>query len=75
MPTFYVTFGQKSPFRHGWVEIVADNIETANKEAYKVFGAAGWASVYTEENFQKDLFRAGRLGEIIKLPAGYRHHS
>ena len=40
---FLIMFGQKSiPAR--LVEIVADNIETANKEAYSVFGAAGWAS-------------------------------
>ena len=52
--------------RHGWLEIVADNIETANKEDIVFSGAAGWGIVHTEEN-SKRIYSEQVDREIIKL--------
>ena len=73
MPKFYVSFPQKSPLRHGWCEIVADDKEVANDEALRVFGTS-YSAIYREDEFTKDIFRAGRFGEMTKLPKGYKHH-
>lgn len=70
MPTFYVTFGQKSPFRDGYVEIEADDQRIAQVEAFRIFGQY-WSEVYEEDKIKKEFFHAGRIGIKIKLPKGY----
>ena len=89
MPRFCITFDQKSPFRNGWVEIIADDEITARLEAMYAFGGEkGWSGIYDEESFfgnrlspaddlpllsDSTFFKAGKLGETIILPVGYKH--
>ena len=78
MSLFCVTFGQKSPFRSGWVEIEADDIETAHEEAEQVFGPYRWANIYPFEEFSLSVyvpihFPHDKLGHTIRPPEGYRH--
>lgn len=63
MRKYYVTFGQKSPFRNGWVEIVADSEEIAKDKAD--FAIRSWSMIYDNDNFQPELFQAGKLGVTI----------
>ena len=66
--TFYLTFGQKSPFNNGWVEILATNKEEAREEAFEVFGPK-WSNVYEAEDFlakAPEFFPAGRQGRVIE---------
>jgi hypothetical protein len=65
---FYLTFGQQSPFRNGWVEVEADSYEEARKLVHNVFGAH-WSFLYGEEGFNervKAFFPSGKLGETMK---------
>lgn len=64
MKTFYLTFGQKYPWRNGWVEVLAPDYETARELVVEIFDAK-WSSLYTEEHFNKEMFPAGKLGETI----------
>lgn len=78
---FFITFGQKSPFSNGWVEIqvqnVRDNDEEADKKAYlkarsEAFHALGdgWSNIYDETAFSKsrqNYFPDGRIGRILKI--------
>lgn len=62
---FYLTFGQKYPWRNGWVEVLAPDYKHALKYVEDIFGLA-WSNLYTEENFKKEYFPAGKIGETIK---------
>jgi len=77
---YFITFGQKSPFRDGWVEIqvaeVRDGDEEAEQraflaarsEAFRAIGD-GWSNIYDETSFTKargDYFPEGRIGKILK---------
>jgi hypothetical protein len=64
---FYITFGQRSPFRNGWVVIVASGKEEAQAEAHSVFGPH-WSMCYSEEAFFKarEHFNKGKIGETIE---------
>lgn len=78
---YFITFGQKSPFRNGWVEIEVRSIDEkedrAEERAYNLardqafFSIGdGWSNIYDEGAFTKtrqDYFPAGKLGETIKL--------
>ena len=72
MPRFYVTFGQKSPFRDGYVVIIADDEHVAHDEAMYVLGKA-WSSLYSEDAIEFGLFIQGQIGRTIELPKGYKH--
>lgn len=72
---FFVTFGQRSPFSNGFVEILVQNepdVEEAEnkarKEAFEVFGDH-WSMIYTADKFvtNRGMFRDGKLGRTIKL--------
>ena len=66
--TFYITFGQSSPFRNGWVEIEAPDEATARELAFDALGQK-WAFIYTAETFKTfkpSLFPAGKLEEMIQ---------
>lgn len=65
MKTFYLTFGQKYPWRNGWVEVLAPDMETAIDYVQGIFGIH-YSNIYSEEQFDKTLFPAGKLGETIK---------
>lgn len=60
---FYCTFGQKSPFKNGWVEIHADSFELAKMFAFEYIGI--FSMIYSEAEMNFDLFPQGRIG-IIK---------
>lgn len=62
--TYYITFGQRSPFRHGWVEIMASAKRYAEDEAHNCFGPH-WSMIYDKEP-DRDLFPAGKLGETLQ---------
>ena len=63
--TFYLTFGQKYPWRNGWVEVKAPDYEIAREWVIDIFEGK-WSNLYTEENFNRDMFPAGKLGETIE---------
>lgn len=62
--TFYITFGQKSPFRNGWVECKASSKLMASDEAHNVFGPH-WSMLYETEPSLED-FPSGRIGEMME---------
>ena len=65
MIKYYITFGQKSPFRDGYVIVEAPDATTAR---YEVFYAMGdqWGFMYTEEEIDFDLFPLGQIGRTLR---------
>lgn len=63
--TYYLTFGQKYPWRNGWVEVLAPDYETARGYVEQIFDKA-WANLLDESNFCKKYYPAGKIGETIK---------
>lgn len=64
MKNFYLTFGQKSPFRNNWVLVVAENYNNARKEVIYIFGQF-WSFLYEEEKFDKSFFPEGQVGKTV----------
>jgi len=65
---FYLTFGQQSPLRNGWIEIEAESYEEARELVISIF-EKHWAMLYREEGFDervKAYFPLGKLGETLK---------
>ncbi len=62
---FYLTFGQKYPWRNGWVEVEARDYETARNLVLDVFDQK-WSNLYSELTFNKDMFPAGKIGETLR---------
>jgi hypothetical protein len=62
---FYITFGQKSPFRNGYVVIEAINVSVAHEIAMNSFGNK-WAWVYSENEIRKEFFPLGQIGATLK---------
>jgi len=63
--TFYLTFGQKYPWRNGWVEVLAYDYVGARQIVEKVFGRS-WGWLYQKHNFEPKHFPAGKLGETME---------
>jgi hypothetical protein len=63
--TFYVTFGQKSPFRNGWVEVEAENYRIARQLVVYALDSS-YSMVYDEHEFKREYFPQGKLGETLK---------
>ncbi len=71
---FYVTFGQKSPFRNGYVLILVRDEDDdaayskAREEAFRALGDE-WSNIYPEAKFinNVEIFPAGKLGSTIQL--------
>jgi len=63
--TFYVTFGQKSPFRNGWVEVEAENYRLAREIVNDTLGKE-FSMLYSEFDFDRRFFPKGKLGETLK---------
>lgn len=66
MKTYYITFGQKSPFRDGWVEIVAESLEEA--QCCASYSLGHWLNCYTKEQFDQFdqvYYPAGKLGHTL----------
>lgn len=61
---FFLTFGQKSPLRHGWVEIEASTEEDAKEAAEYAFGQS-WSNIYPTPLFDIGSFPAGKFGETL----------
>lgn len=59
---FYLTFGQKSPFRKGWVEIEAEDEIAAVEVARDTFGEH-YSNIY--EKINAEYFPSGKLGETL----------
>jgi len=62
---FYVTFGQKSPFRNGWVEVEAENYGIARQLVIDALGNS-YSRIYDEHEFDSEYFPLGKLGETLK---------
>lgn len=63
MKTYYLTFGQESPAKNGWIEVEASCYDEAKKKVESAYGRA-WSFIYSEEKFNKDFFPVGKLGEL-----------
>jgi hypothetical protein len=61
---FFLTFGQKSPFRQNWVLVLASDYENAREEVERVFGKH-WSNLYEESKFDKSYFPSGQVGEAL----------
>jgi len=61
---FYLTFGQRYPWRDGWVEVEAINYDMARKAVIEIFGKS-WGWLYKEGEFDKKLFPDGKIGKTI----------
>jgi len=65
MKIFYVTFGQKSPFRDNWVEVLAENEQQARDKIFYIFGPY-WSFMYSDDNFNMSMFPDGKVGKTIE---------
>ncbi len=72
MPNFYVTFGQKSPFRDGYVLVqAADELKAREAVVYAI--GHTWCGIYTDEQWMgnayctgmRHFFKMGQLGHIL----------
>lgn len=66
--TYFITFGQRSPFREGWIEVSASSKEEATGEAMEIFGPY-WANIYEADQFTgeiKDMYPDGKFGHTIQ---------
>ena len=69
MKVFYLTFGQRSPFRNGWVEIIARSESEARDCAFEALGDK-WAFMYSEEKFtdrERSFFPTGKIGMSLSV--------
>jgi len=62
---YYLTFGQQSPLKNGWIEIESISYEKARILAFDVFGRY-WSMLYVEEQFEKEHFPSGKIGETLR---------
>jgi hypothetical protein len=64
---YYITFGQRSPFRNGWVVIMASGQKEAQEEAEICFGQH-YSMCYDEDKFHsaREHFNRGQIGETIE---------
>lgn len=62
---YFLTFGQKYPWRNGWVEVEAPDYQTARKWVYDIFETK-WSNLLEESKFDKSFYPAGKIGETIK---------
>jgi len=60
---FYLTFGQNSPARNGYILIVAENYAVARKIVIKEY-RKDWSMLYEEEDFNAEYFPSGKLRTI-----------
>jgi hypothetical protein len=65
MKTYYLTFYENSPFRDGWVEVEAEDYNTAAQYVMEIFGTK-WKYLYAQKSFVKRYYPAGKLGVTIK---------
>jgi len=61
---FFLTFGQNSPARNGWIEVYAFDYQRARDLVIKAYGK-DWSGLYYLEDFETEHFPAGCLG-ILK---------
>lgn len=64
MNKYYLTFGQKYPWRNGYVLVIAKDYNTAREYVESIFKEQ-FSFLYHEKDFKKDFFPAGQLGETI----------
>ncbi len=65
---YYLTFGQQSPFKDGWVEVLADDDVHAVAVVNEVIGKQ-WSNIYHEDLFTektREHLPQGKLGNTIK---------
>lgn len=64
MKRWYLTFGQTSPLKDGWICIEAQNEIDARALAIEQYGKK-WGFLYEEGEFEPGFFPQGELG-ILK---------
>lgn len=65
---FYITFGQASPLKDGYILVQAPDELFARRYASQY---PYWCGCYTEDNFEPILFPAGQLGDTVVLGTDY----
>lgn len=60
---FYITFGQTSPAKNGWIRVVAADLMSARKIAMDTYKDK-WSNIYPERDFEPELFPNGELGVL-----------
>lgn len=63
MTNFYLTFGQQSPLKNGWIKVVAKDETAARHLVIEQYGIK-WSGLYAEEIFEPYYFPEGELGVI-----------
>lgn len=69
MSKYFIVFGQKSPFRNGWVELEAKDMDQARERADYALGKDGYARVIFADDFTDETrshFPDGKIGATIK---------
>lgn len=60
---FYLTFGQKSPTRNGYVVVKAKSYDEANDLVRGKYGQ-DWSMLYNDDDFKPEHFPAGCIGTL-----------
>ena len=60
---FYLTFGQQSPARNGYILVKAKSYDEANAMVRDKYDQQ-WSMLYNDEDFKPDYFPAGCIGEM-----------
>lgn len=65
MKTFYLTFGQQSPLKNGFILVYATDEIKARELVFEKFKNQ-WSGLYPEEIFEEEYFPQGILGRITE---------
>lgn len=60
-PTFYLTFGQQSTARDGYIIVKAKDYDAAREMVLDRY-AQNWSMLYDEDDFKGEYFPVGCLG-------------
>ncbi len=60
---YYLTFGQTSPLKNGWITVHAPSEDVARLLVFKEYGAR-WSGLYPEDKFSPEYFPEGEKGII-----------
>jgi hypothetical protein len=63
MEIFYLTFGQKSPARNGWIKVYARDYWHARELVIAAYDK-NWSMLRPKDKFEKKWFPAGCLGVL-----------
>ncbi len=58
---FYLTFGQSSPAKNGWITVLAENLTEAREKVFAEYGRQ-WSGLYEDCDWNPEYFPAGEIG-------------